>query len=33
MKNKTKDETKIVKVKNVNKSPKSYGKGLNKRKW
>lgn len=34
-KNKPKDtnEIKVVKVKNVNKTPKNYGKLLNKKKW
>lgn len=27
------DEIKVVKVKQVNKTPKNYGKKLNKRKW
>jgi len=30
---KPKDEVKIVKVKEINKSPKKYGKSLNRRKW
>lgn len=32
-KSKNKDEIKVVKVKNINKTPKNYGKGLNKKKW
>ena len=30
---KNKDEIKVVKVKNINKTPKNYGKALNKKKW
>lgn len=30
---KSKDEIKVVKVKNINKTPKTYGKLLNKKKW
>jgi len=31
--NKNNDEIKVVKVKNTNKTPKTYGKLLNKKKW
>jgi hypothetical protein len=30
---KPKDEEKIIKVKEPNKTPKNYGKSLNRRKW